>query len=53
LTNDYAINEVTHYELYFGRREKFYWDFFINTVRIDGLDQNSDENTILRVPASV
>jgi P2 family phage contractile tail tube protein len=53
IANDYAINEVTHYELYFDRREKFYWDFFTNTVRIDGVDQNSDENTILRVPASV
>ena len=47
--NDYAINELTHYELYFNRVEKFYWDFFTNAFRIDGVDTNADENQILRI----
>ena len=47
--NDYAINELTHYELYFNRIEKFYWDFFTNAFRIDGVDTNADENQILRI----
>jgi hypothetical protein len=51
--NDYAINELTHYELYFDRKEKFYWDFFTNGFRVDGIDTNADENAILRIPSSV
>jgi P2 family phage contractile tail tube protein len=51
--NDYAINELTHYELYFNRKEKFYWDFFTNAFRVDGIDTNADENAILRIPSSV
>lgn len=51
--NDYAINELTHYELYFNRQEKFYWDFFTNAFRVDGIDTNADENAILRIPSNV
>lgn len=48
-SHDYAINEVFHYELWFDGREKFYWDFFSATWRIDGVDQNADERRILRI----
>lgn len=50
---DYAINEVTHYELWFDKKEKLYWDFFTNTFRVEGVETNADENTILRVPGYV
>lgn len=48
-SHDYAINEVTHYELWFDRAEKFYWDFFTADYRLDGVPQNSDERDILRI----
>lgn len=50
---DYKINEVFHYEVWFDRKEKVYWDFFTNTIRIDGAATNQAENTILRVPQTV
>ena len=50
--NEYALNEVTHYELHFGGQEKFYWDFFTNEWRINGVDENASANTILRIPRS-
>lgn len=48
-SHDYAINEVTHYELWIGGKEKFYWDFFTAEYRLDGVSQNSDERDILRI----
>lgn len=47
--HDYAMNEVMNYQLFFDGAEKIYWDFFTNTWRVDGVDQNADENRILRV----
>ena len=47
---DYAINEILHYELFFGGAEKFYWDFFTSDWRVDGASQNADERSILRIP---
>lgn len=49
-SHDYAINEVTHYELHFNGQEKIYWDFFSNIWRVDGVDENAAQNTILRIP---
>ena len=47
---DYAINEILHYELFFGGAEKFYWDLFTSDWRVDGASQNADERSILRIP---
>lgn len=47
--HDYALNEVMHYEVYFDGVEKYYWDFFLNTWRVDGVDQNADINRIQRI----
>lgn len=48
-SHDYAINEVTHYELYFDGAEIFYWDFFSNTYRLNGEDMNAEENSMLGI----
>ena len=37
------------YELWFGGREKVFWDFFSTEWRLDGVDQNADERNILRI----
>lgn len=52
VANEYAINEMTHYEIWWGGQEKLYWDFWNNQWRIDGIDQNADANRILRIPRS-
>jgi P2 family phage contractile tail tube protein len=46
---DYGMNEIMNYQLYFDGKEMIYWDFFSNAWRVDGVDQNRDENQILRV----
>lgn len=48
-SHDYAINGVMHYELWFAGREKFYWDFFTATWRVNGVEENRDERRILRI----
>lgn len=48
-SHDYAINEILHYELWFGETEKFYWDFFTGEWRVDGVPQNDDERAILGI----
>ncbi len=48
-SHDYAINEVTHYELWFDTREKLYFDFFTAEFRLDGQSANADERNILRI----
>ncbi|RWX72605.1 phage major tail tube protein [Mesorhizobium sp. M2A.F.Ca.ET.039.01.1.1] len=48
--NEYAINEMSHYEVWWNGQEKILWDFWTNTWRIDGVDQNEATNRILRVP---
>jgi hypothetical protein len=53
MSHDYAMNEVMHYELWFDGKEKIMWDFFTNAWRVDGVDQNRDENRILRVVGGV
>lgn len=49
MTHDYTINEVTHYELFFDNTERFFFDFFTNTVRVNGISQNDNSNAILRI----
>ena len=49
VSTDYAINEVTHYEIWFDKTEVFYWDFWTNTLRNAGVDENRDINQILRI----
>ncbi len=51
--HEYAINEITHYELWFDEKEKIAWDFYTNTWRVNGVDENADTNRILRVPATL
>ena len=48
--HEYAMNSVVHYELWFNGAEKIAWDFFTNTWRVDGKDQNANVNRILRIP---
>ena len=50
--HDYAINEVMHYELWFGEKEKLFWDFFSGDWRLDGTSQIDDERRILRIPTT-
>lgn len=49
VATDYAINEVFHYEIWFDKKEKYYWDFWTNTFRKDGVSENSEINQILRI----
>ena len=51
--HEYAVNEITHYELWFDEKEKIAWDFYTNTWRVNGVDENADTNRILRVPATL
>ncbi len=48
--HDHAINEIWHYELHWGGREKYYYDFLTSTWRVDGVSQNSELRAILRIP---
>lgn len=48
-SHDYALNAITHYELWVGGKEVFYWDFFTAEYRLDGVSQNDDERNILRL----
>ena len=47
--HEYAIKEMMRYELWFDGSEKIALDFWTNTKRIDGVDQNADVNRILRI----
>lgn len=48
--HEYAMNSVVHYELWFNGAEKIIWDYFTNTWRVNGEDQNGTTNRILRIP---
>jgi P2 family phage contractile tail tube protein len=50
MAHDYEINEVLSYSLFFDGQEKIAWDFWTNTWRVDGVDQNAVTNSILRIP---
>lgn len=47
--HEYSLNEIMHYELWFKNEEKVFFDFFTNTWRIDGVDQNAVANGIMRI----
>ncbi|MBI1649883.1 phage major tail tube protein [Hyphomicrobium sulfonivorans] len=50
MAHEYAINEVTHYEIHFNGQEKIYWDFWRSQWRVGGVDQNAVSNSLLRIP---
>jgi uncharacterized protein len=50
MSEDYAINEVMHYELFFDQKELLYWDFFTTEWRVDSQRMNGDTMSILRIP---
>lgn len=50
--HDYMLSEIMRYEVWFDGLEKIVWDFFENEYRVDGVDQYSTVNNILRIPSS-
>jgi P2 family phage contractile tail tube protein len=49
LANEYSINEVYHYELFYDDQEKLYWDLFTNEWRVDSTSQYSVTNALLGI----
>lgn len=47
--HDYMIGAIMHYELFHDDRELIYFDFFSNTWRVDGVDQNAATNRALNL----
>lgn len=47
--HEYAINQVMHYELEFGGRELFAFDFLTNMLRVGGVDQMAETNRMLGI----
>lgn len=50
--HDHMIHEIMHYEMWWGQKEKYYYDFFASDWRVDGVSQNSDVRAMLRVPGA-
>lgn len=50
--HDHSINEIWHYELWFGDKEMQYFDLRTATWRVGGVDENADTRRILRIPGS-
>lgn len=46
---DHKIAEITHYEEFEDKQEIYFWDFWSQTWRVGGIDQNADERAILRL----
>lgn len=46
---DFVIKELLHYELYLNKNEKFYYDWFSSTWRVNGIVENADDLAILRI----
>lgn len=46
---DHEIKEISHYEVYWDKKEKFFYDFYSSTWRVDGTDQFATEKAILRI----
>lgn len=42
--HEYGIHGITRFELFFDGEEKVAFDFYANTWRIDGVDQNAEMN---------
>jgi P2 family phage contractile tail tube protein len=49
---DYKITEILRYRMYFGNKEKLFYDYFNSEWRVDGVSQNAEVNNILRIPTS-
>lgn len=43
----YSIRGITQYELLLNGEQIYYWDFFTNTLIIDGTDRNAELNATL------
>lgn len=50
--HNHAIHEILHYQLWFDKQEKYYYDFFTSEWRVDGVTQNADIRNILRIPTA-
>lgn len=50
--HDHMIHEVMHYELWWGQKELYYYDFFASDWRVDGVSQNADIRAMLRIPGA-
>ena len=48
----HQIQEITHYEMYVGGVEQYFYDFFSSVWRVNGVDQNQASNSILRIPGA-
>lgn len=48
-SHDYMIDEIYHYQLWWDRKEKYYYDLFTSDWRVDGVSQNDDARNILRI----
>jgi len=46
---DFAIKEILHLEHYVNKNEKYYYDWFSTTWRVNGIAQNADDVAILRI----
>ena len=50
--HDHMIHEITHYEMWWNQREKYYYDWLASDWRVDGVSQNADVRQILRIPGA-
>ncbi len=48
----HMIEEITFYEMMIAGQEVYYYDFFANIWRVNGVDLNQQTNAILRVPTN-
>jgi phage tail tube protein FII len=48
LGHDHMVHEILRYGVWFDGAEKYYYDWETGTWRVDGVDQNADERSILR-----
>lgn len=46
---DHTIKEIIHYELYFDKKEIYFYDWASNVWRVNGNDQFASDNAILRI----
>lgn len=47
LTNDYAINGVLLYQLFFDDTEKYFFDWKNSVLRVDGVNRHAKRNAML------
>lgn len=46
----YKVTEILRYRLFFAQQEKYFYDYFTSSWRVDGVPQNAEMNNILRIP---